>query len=235
MTSVVAVLLILVLFALMTYAGVRDGAFFSLYALMRNAFAFFCAMSFCEPMARLLGKLIGHRYPAPDYWIAISFAAILGAVFATCRHLKMKYTAPNVPCPQVVDRVTGPAIGIINAVVVTGSLLILWSLLPFAKYIPGNLGHIHFKTGALDTGQAMLRFYSFASERMGGGGFLLDDEPLVEDHNENARGDPGDSYDDVNENGRWDRGWLWRYRNHAMIDPSHLRPLPGVLESRTRR
>ncbi|MGD2174030.1 MAG: hypothetical protein PVJ27_01405, partial [Candidatus Brocadiaceae bacterium] len=110
--------------------------------------------------------------------------------------------------------------------------LILWSLLPFAKYIPADCGRVTMKTPALDTGTAMLRFYAFTTERMPGNTpFLLEDEGIVEDENGNGRADAGEAFYDVNGNGQWDRGWLWKYRHHADILPRDvdalgLEPVP---------
>ena len=48
---------------------------------------------------------------------------------------------------------------------------------------------------------------------------MLDDEPLVTDVNNNGKFDPAseppEAFQDVNKNGRWDRGWLWRYNHSA--------------------
>ena len=135
MTSVLATLFVLILLVLMGIAGYRDGAFFTAYALLRNLFAFVCAMTFCEPLALVLAKIISDSYPAQDYYVPIAFAAVAGAVFAIGRWLKVTYTVPGVPCLALADRIAGPALGVMNAVVLTGSVLVLWSLLPFAKYL----------------------------------------------------------------------------------------------------
>ncbi|MHC4480176.1 MAG: CvpA family protein [Planctomycetota bacterium] len=222
MTTVVAAIFVIGILVLMALAGLRDGVFFTLYTLMRDLFAFFCAMTLCGPLAWLLGRLISAAYPAYSYWVPISYAAVLGGVFALARWLKVKYTAPQVPCPSLVDWFGGPILGIVHAVVVTGSILILWSLFPFAKFLPGDRGHVQLRGRALDTGAAMLRVYDFAQSRAGGSTFLLHDEPLTIDREENERYDRHDEYIDVNENGRWDRGWLWRYYSHAMVEPADL-------------
>ena len=230
MTGVLATLIVLVLIVLMALAGLRDGIFFTTYALTRNLFAFFCGLTFCEPGARLLTEVFSNAHPAYEYFVALSFAAIVGAVFVVGRTLKVTYTVPYVPCPAVADKVGGPVLGVLNAVVVSGTLLVLWSLLPFAKYIPGDLGDARVKSRLLDTGAAMLRVYGCAEQRMGGDPLPLEDEPVLNDINGNGRPDlVGESYDDRNHNGRWDRGWLWKYKNHAVLTPSDLEALPGVL------
>ena len=230
MTGILAALVVLALLVLMGLAGYRDGIFFTAYALARNLFAFFCGLTFCEPAARVLTGVFSDARPAYDYFVALSFAAIVSVVFVVGRTLKVKYTIPYVPCPTIADRAAGPILGVFNAVVVSGILLILWSLLPFAKYIPGDFGDARVNSRLLDTGTAMLRFYGYAEQRMGGNPFPLEDEPVLNDVNGNGRPDVvGESYDDRNHNGRWDRGWLWKYKNHAVLTPSDLEALPGVL------
>lgn len=231
MTTVIAVLVVVVLLGLMAFAGFRDGVFFSTYALLRNVVAFLCAMTFREPFARLLENIFSDTHPAHDYFMLISFAAILGIVFVLGRWLKVRYTVPNVPCPSLVDQIGGPITGFVNGIVVTGSLLILWSMLPFAKYLPADYGHIHIKADLLDTGAIMLKYYSHAEHTMGGAAvFLLHDERIQDDLNNNGRADLGEGFYDTNRNGEWDRGWLWKYRNHATIDPTALEPLPALTD-----
>jgi uncharacterized membrane protein required for colicin V production len=231
MTSVIATIVVILIVGLSIYGGLRDGAVFTLYTTTRNAFAFLCAMTFCQPMARVLMKLLTSKHPAYDYFVVLSFVAIFGAVFAIARWLKVRFTIPYVHCPKPVDRSVGPTVGLLNGVVVTGMLLVLWSLLPFARYLPGDLGRVRVSVSALDTGLAMLKFYDFVEDRMGGSRlFLLRDEPLTFDPDENGRYDPRDRYDDLNRNGRWDRGWIWRYRNYAEITSDDLRAVLGSLQ-----
>jgi hypothetical protein len=52
--------------------------------------------------------------------------------------------------------------------------------------------------------------------------FLMDAEPVIEDGNVEAENAVEDTvggskivFNDLNGNGRWDRGWLWHYQNHA--------------------
>ena len=204
-----------------------DGAFFSTYALTRNLIAFLCAMTFRENLAGVMERLISGKHPAHDYFVLISFVVILGAAFLLGRFLKVQYTVPQVPCPDLVDKIGGSTVGFVNGVLVSGVLLIAWSLVPFAKYIPADLGRVQIKAKALDTGAVMLCYYKFAEERMGGNvPFLLDDEKIVDDLNHNGRADPGEGFQDSNFNREWDRGWLWRYRNQASITPEAVEPLP---------
>jgi hypothetical protein len=62
----------------------------------------------------------------------------------------------------------------------------------------------------------VLALYDFASNRFGGDDFPLDadeGEPVTEEVNYNGKYDfPQEDYDDRNDNGRWDPGWLVRYR-----------------------
>ncbi len=228
MTSTIGVLVILVVVGFSGYAGYRDGIFFTAYALMRNLIGFLCAMSFYEALTRVFEGLISDTPMAHKYFLLISLALIMAAVFILGRWLKVQYTVPNVPCTEYADRIGGPVIGVFNGVVVTGFLLIAWSMLPFAKYIPGDYGRLQIKSGVLDTGAMMLRYYKYAEERMGGSTpFLLQDEPVTGDLNQNGRGDPGEEFVDANRNGQWDRGWLWKYKNQASITWEDLEGLPG--------
>jgi uncharacterized membrane protein required for colicin V production len=225
MTTVIATLLVVLVVGLSVYGGARDGFFFTIYALVRNLFAFLCAMTFCEPLARVLEQTLTRSYPAHAYFAMLSFGAIFGVVFALGRWLKVHYTVPGVFCLAVVDKVVGPALGLLNGVVITGTLLILWSLMPFAKYIPGDVGVIRIQSRTLDTGAMMLRFYDHETRSIPGKGvFLLEDEPLKTDENKNLRADEGDSYVDRNNNRRWDRGWLWKYKHYGDITPGDLQP-----------
>jgi hypothetical protein len=226
MITTVAALVVLALLIFMTYAGVRDGLFFSAYALMRNMIAFMAAVTFCQPLAMLFSWVITDSYPAPQYFVPLGYAAAFGITFALGRWLKIRYTYPDAQCPLWVDRIAGGVAGFMNAYVVTGMLLILWTLLPFARYIPGDHGRLDPPSAIVDSGAVMLRTYDlFASNMPGNTPFLLEDEEVVEDHNNNGRAEPGESFDDVNGNGEWDRGWLWRYRNHAEVLAAQLEPL----------
>ncbi len=238
MTSILLTLVILAILVLTPLAGYKNGAFFSMYALVRNTFAFIAAMTFCVPLARLFDGLIGGDYPAHDYYVLISFGLAFGIVFAVSRDLKVRFTIPDVSCPIMVDKIAGPVIGIFGAIVATGSLLVFVSLLPTARFIPGDAGRMQVKFAGLDTGVAMLHFYNYVEDRMGGGlPFLLDDEPLIYpqdgqmvngDLNGNGRWDAlGETFSDTNNNKVWDRGWLWKYRNYGMIDKSDLEGVLG--------
>ncbi len=226
MITTIAVLIVLTLLLAMTYAGARDGLFFSTYALMRNLIAFVAAMTFCQPLARLLSYLISQSHPAPEYFLPLGYALAFGVTFGVGRWLKIRYVYPDVVCPKWVDRIGGALVGFTNAYIVTGTFLILWTLLPFARFIPGDQGRLSIPSAGLDSGAVMLRVYdTLAGSMPGNTPFLLDDEPLIEDRNNNGRAEPGDTFIDLNGNGRWDRGWRWRYQNHAEILPDRLEPL----------
>jgi hypothetical protein len=183
-------------------------------------------MTFAAPLGRVLESLITRSGHAREYFFCIAFALIVGGIIFLGRWLKVTYTVPHVPCGTWPDRIAGPILGILNGIVVTGTIFVLWSVVPFAKYLPSDMGSIRVK-GGLDTGAAMLHFYSFAERRMGGSQqfMLKDDEPLVADVNGNGRFDndvAGEAYDDRNGNGVWDRSWMWRYKNHGQILPGDL-------------
>ena len=226
-TSGIMTLVVLILLGLTTYAGLRDGAFFSAYALVRNTLAFLFAMTLCEPAALLMEKIITSTPPAYDYFLPICFGGIFGIVFVGIKSFKLNLTVPGVRCVRAIDLGVGGLFGLLGGVIATGALLVLWSMLPFVKYVPDDLGNARIRAKLLDTGTAALRFYSFAEQRLGGNApFPLDeDEPLVIDNNGNGKADPGDQFEDWNNNSKWDRSWLWRYRNHALITEGDISPL----------
>jgi hypothetical protein len=218
MTSYFAILLVLVLLGVMTHAGLRDGAFFSVYSLMRNGIALLGALTFCRPLGGFVANLAGSAPPTRNYFIALSFAFIVGGLIIFLRWLKIKFAFPQVECPKAMDWTVGPVAGLLNGIVITGVILVGWSMMPFVKYIPRDLGHVEVRPAVLDTGEHMLKTYGFIERRMGGNvPFLLEDEPIVTDADGNGRVDRGDSYKDLNRNGRWDRGWLWKYHHAADI------------------
>ena len=226
MISVLVTLFVLALLVLMALAGYRDGLFFSTYALVRNLVAFLCAMTFSDLLAGVFAAIISDDPMAWGYFVVVSFALIFGAVFLLGRWLKMTYTIPHVPALSLVDRIAGPVAGAMNAVLVTGTVLIFVSMLPFAKYLPNDLGRATVRVRALDTGVAMLHVFDYVQHRMGGNRhFILEPETIVTDVDRDGRADEGvDFIDDVNGNGTWDRGWLWQYRTSCEIMPEDLPP-----------
>ena len=223
--TVVALLGGLILIGLMTYTGWRDGAFAGLYSLLRNLLAFLFAMTLFKPAAELLQFVFPGRHPWPAYLDAFSVAAIYALVVGAIRWAKMRYTAPGVHTFNAVDRIVGPICALAAGVILSGFLLILWSMMPFAKHLPYDLGRVNNNALPADTGSATLRFYGFLYDKVPGRRmFLLHDEKLVADVNKNGRFDTGlgEQFEDLNKNGRWDRGWLWRYRHGADFTPEDL-------------
>ena len=213
---IVALLGTLVLVGVMTYAGYRDGAFQTAYSLLRNLIGFLLAMTLFEALGNLLTVFFPKTHPGPLYYSALMFAVILALVFSLGRWVKIEFTKITVSTYPLVDRIAGIACGLANGIVLTGTLLVLWSLLPFAKFVPGDLGRVdpdRLRAGpvSLDAGRAMLSFYKFTADKVSGGRtFLLDDEPRSPPDEEGRF-----RYEDVNRNGQWDRGWLWRYRTQG--------------------
>jgi len=224
MATLIGTLLIIILVGAMGYAGYRDGAYAAIYSLVRNAIAFLVAMTFFEPLAAFLARTAGEAYPRPLYYKVIAFAFLFGVVIVLGRWLRIRYTVPEVRGYAVVDKSVGPVAGVLNGLLVAGVIFIIWSMMPFAKYLPNDGGRIDTERLVVDSGSGMLRFYDFARRRMRGGRtFLLHDEPLKKDINKNGVFDPGeDTYLDLNNNGQWDRGWLWRYKTHADIHVEDL-------------
>jgi len=223
---------------LLAFEGFRHGAFFALYCFVRNLLAFMAAMTFCEPATELFLRTFPRLelHPGPLYWRVIFFALIFGVVFGVARWLKLKFTPPHVRTITLVDKVAGPVIGLANGYILTGFVLILWSLMPFAKYIPGDNGRMDPDRLVIDSGTTMLKYYAFATHRMGGSRrLLLENEPVPEKIDTNKDGKPdkvndngdglwqlGEAFEDLNDNGKWDVGWLWRYRHFADIGMNDL-------------
>jgi hypothetical protein len=227
MLTIIAVLVVLLLLGLNLYSGIRDGAFYAISACVRSLVAFLVAMTFCEPMAMLMKRYIAHTHPAYQYWRIIAFGFLLGLTVTIFRKLKVRFTPPEVPCHPVVDKSVGPVFGLLNGVMISGMILIMYTMVPAVKYLPNNHGDLGMAGRTADTGGRLLRFYSFVEKRFGGGAtFLLDEnEPMRPGLDLNNNGQPDlpdediNSIVDLNGNGEWDEGWLVRYRDHARIEP----------------
>ncbi|MBS3762677.1 MAG: CvpA family protein [Planctomycetes bacterium] len=225
--QVVAILLLLVIFGIMIYGGISSGFFDSVYALMRNLLGFVLALSLCDPLTCLMTGLITRfkLHPGPLYMRMIVFATVFGVTVGVAGTLRRKLTSPDLPSYPIADPVAGGILGVFNGLVVSGFVLILYALLPFVKYIPGDAGRIETQKLPVDSGALMLKYYGYLSDRMGGSKkFLVDPEPVLPGGDRNGDGlpdgrnpVPGKAFRDLNGNGRWDRGWLWRYRSHADI------------------
>jgi hypothetical protein len=200
----------------MAFDGFRSGLFRTAYALLRHLLAFMAAITFAGPVSGLIPGFKLH--PGPQYARVISVAVIFGVVVGVGRYLRNKFTAADVSGLELADKIGGSILGLLNGVVLSGFVLILWTLMPFAPYVPGDYGRIKTKSLPVDTGSVMLHFYKFSAGRMGGSRtFLLDGEPVLQDENLDGVPDagPGVGFEDVNGNGEWDRGWMRQYRNHA--------------------
>lgn len=198
--------------------GFRDGAFAAAYSALRTFFCLIIAMTFFEPVSYLIYSNVERFsvYPGPDYIRAIVFPTLFALVFGLARMLKVRYTAPKVQALPMVDRIAGPVLGLLNGIIIAGIICIMWSLMPFARYMPSDSGTVDERRLVWDAGATTLRFYSFMCRRMPGAKpFLLEPEKIVNDTNGNGRVDAGtdDSWEDTLPNGKWDEGWLARYRN----------------------
>jgi len=215
--------------------GYRRGAFFSFYCLVRNLLAFLVAMAYCEPVTELFVSMSPERlglHPGPLYWRAIFFGLLFGVVFGCLRWLKLKFTPAKVEVDKWADRIAGPVLGLINGFVLSGFILILWSLMPFAKFLPGDFGRMDPDRLLINSGGAMLRYFNFTTGRLPGRRpFLLQNETVPLDIDTNGDGKPdrvndrdrdglldqGEQFLDVNGNRQWDIGWMWRYHHFAEI------------------
>lgn len=216
MATIIASIVVIIILLAMIYSGQRDGAYVAAYGLMRNLLAFLIAMTFYEPVSALVTRMAGGTHPGPDYYRVLSFAVLYGAVVGIGRWLRLTYTVPEVRCLAWLDRGLGAVFGLGNGIVVAGLVLVVWSMLPFVKYLPRDYGRVEPQNLWVDAGSGMLVFYDFATGPIPGSKKFVLEEPLKQDSNGNGRVDPGE-FEDVNENGQWDPGWLWRYRQHADI------------------
>jgi uncharacterized membrane protein required for colicin V production len=217
---VVAILATLIIIGFMAFDGFRSGLFRATYALVRHLLAFLAAMTFAVPVAGLILSLVPNfsTHPGPQYVRVIAVAIIFGVVVGAARYLRNRFTAADISALDLPDKIGGSILGLLNGVVLSGFVLILWTMMPFAKYVPGDYGRIRTTSLPFDTGAVMLRFYNYSAGRMGGSRmFLLHSEPVQQDANADGVPDagPGVGFEDLNGNGEWDRGWLTRYRNHA--------------------
>lgn len=229
--TTVAIIGVIVIVLLAAFDGVRTGLFATACSAVRNVLAFLLALTLCEPLVNVLTKVFADQHPGPLYYRAIAFAGVFGFVFGIGRWLRVRFTIPDVRSYYYADYIGGGALGVLNGIVLAGTVLVLWSLMPFAKFLPSDFGRISTDKLPLDAGRVMLRFYGRCTHTMGAGRtFLLEDERVLADREEpygvpdaiaDLDGDgqldpvPGETFEDLNGNGRWDRGWLWLYRNHA--------------------
>lgn len=221
------VLQIVIVICLVTpiIAGYRDGLYTSVYSASRTFFGFMVAMTFTEPIRDLVLNMVPRLriHPGPKYLEAVIWPTLLALVIGLTRTLKMRYTIPRVEAWKLVDKIGGPAVGLFHGILFAGLLVLLWSYMPFAKYMPGDSGRVVEKRLFWDAGATAIRFYSYMTHRMPGSRkFLLHDEPILQDVNGNGLVDKGsdDKWDD-NEipNGKWDQGHIDRYRKRDEFGP----------------
>lgn len=217
---IVAILATLIIIGFMAFDGFRSGLYRTTYALLRHLFAFLAAITFAAPLSGLILTLVPNfkLHPGPEYVRVIAVAITFGLVVGLARYLRNRFTAADVSGMALADKIGGSVLGLLNGIVLSGFVLILWTLMPFARYVPGDYGRIRTQSLPFDTGAAMLRFYKYSADRMGGSRtFLLDGEPVLQDQDADGVPDagPGVGFEDLNGNGEWDRGWMARYRNHA--------------------
>jgi len=221
MTTIIGSLVVILLILAMIYSGQRDGGYVSAYSLMRNVLGFLIAMTFYEPVAAMINSSANLADPGPAYVRLGSFAVLYGVVVGLGRWLRLKYTVPQVKSFQWMDKAMGGVLGLFNGLVVSGVILLVWSLCPFAKYLPQDYGRIDPQGLWVDSGSAMLKFYDFSTGRIPGSKKFVLEEPLKQDNDGDGEVDPGE-YEDINENGEWDPGWMWKYRSHADLAPEDV-------------
>ncbi|MFW6457641.1 MAG: CvpA family protein [Planctomycetota bacterium] len=217
---IIALLTLIVIIVFFTYEGFCNGLYHSSYLLINHLIGALIALTFAEHLADLIQNQIPtfQRYPGPAYLTVISVAVLFGGTRGLGSYLRQKFTAGEITSLDLLDKVGGGILGLTDGLVMSGFTLILFTLLPFLAYIPGDYGRIKTEQLPIDSGAIMLNFYKSCSEKMGGNQpFLIEEEPILQDNNRDGRpdGGPGVGFEDINENGTWDRGWMWTYRHHA--------------------
>lgn len=222
---IIAFLATAVIIGIMAYEGIKTGLFDASLKLVRDLLALIVCITLAGPIALgVLSRLPGMGDPpVPSYLYVVVFGLCYGGMIILFNQLKDRIFRTKVSVQKYADMVGGGLLGAVDGVILSGMLLIFWTLLPFVPYMPSDVGRINTRSLPLDTGSLALKVYACVADRMQGNTpFLMDAEPVIEDDNvetestvEDTIGDYKIVFNDLNGNGRWDRGWLWHYRNHA--------------------
>lgn len=217
---IVALLALIVIIVFFTYEGYCNGLYQSTYLLMNHIIGFLIALTFGKPLAALVQHLVPllETHPMPEYLTVTSVVVLFAVTRGAGSFLRQRFTVGGVDAMDLVDRIGGSILGLADGFVISGFTLIVLTLMPFLAYIPGDYGRIRTTSLPVDTGALMLNFYKLSAQKMGGGRpFLMENEPVLQDQNMDGAPDGGfgQEYKDVNSNGTWDRGWMWKYRNNA--------------------
>lgn len=216
----IALLSVIIILIFFTYEGYHNGLYQATYMLANHLLGFLIALTFGEHLAELIVNTVPafESHPGPEYLIVISVAVLFAATRAAGAYLRQQFIADEISALQLVDKIGGGVMGLADGLVISGFALILFSLMPFMAYIPGDYGRIKTNQLPIDTGAVMLKFYGMSSQKMSGKRpFLLEGEPILKDADRDGLpdGGPGTGFEDINGNGEWDRGWMWKYRHHA--------------------
>ncbi len=195
---------ILLIAALTVYGGYNSGIYEASYIFFRNVLAFILAFTLFAPLTGFLTSAIAFfdAYPQAEYLEAIFFVVVFVVFIAICDRVRFKYlfSQTTVDINRYADRIGGGLLGGVNGIVLSGFLLILWAMLPFVKYLPGDFGRVNSGGLPVDSGAVLLKVYAYSSDRMGGSTFPLSGEE--EEYNDSARD-------------RSQGGWLRYYKGHA--------------------
>lgn len=217
---IIAFLTLIIIIVFFTYEGYRNGLYQSTYLLLNHLIGFLVALTFAHPLAGFIQNVIPalQTPPMPEYLVVISVALLFGVTRGAGSFLRTRFTVGGIDGLRLVDRIGGSVLGLTDGVVISGFTLILLALMPFMPYIPGDFGRIRTRSLPVDTGAIMLRFYALSAHKMSGNRpFLLEGEPILKRNQQDGLpdGGPGVGFEDINNNGKWDRGWMWEYRHHA--------------------
>lgn len=203
-----AAMYIVTLIIILTSAhkGYVSGIYESSYLFFRNYLAFLLSFTFFLPLTALLVRIATPMaaYPFPEYARPVFFIVVFVVFIAACDILRFKHLFPSIKITvhKYADKAIGGSIGLLNGIVLCGVLLILWTLLPFVKFIPGDLGRIHTERLPVDPGALLLRTYAHGTGRMGGRKF-----PLEGEHSTGLETDDQPTTPQ--------KGYLWYYKRHA--------------------
>jgi hypothetical protein len=222
---IIAFLTTVVIIGIMAYEGIKTGLFDASLRLVRDLLALIVCITLAGPIALgVLSRLPGmNDPPVSSYLYVLVLGLCYGGMTMLFNQLKDRIFRTKVSVQKYADMAGGGLLGAVDGVILSGMLLIFWTLMPFVPYMPGDTGRINTRSLPLDTGSLTLKVYACVADRMPGNTpFLMDAEPVIEDGNVEAENAVEDTvggskivFNDLNGNGRWDRGWLWHYQNHA--------------------
>lgn len=192
--------LVIIIFS--CFGGYNEGIFESSFIFFRSAFAFIISFTLAVPLTNLIVAHVEifEQYPVPGYLQAVFFAAFFVILIGVSDNLRFKYlfSSIDITVNKYADKIAGTGIGFLNGIVLSGFVMILWAMLPFVSFLPGDMGRVKTENFLIDSGAILLRSYAHLSHRMGGSEFPLQDTEIEVEDEDKVR-----------------KSWMFYYRNHA--------------------